>query len=44
MKFIRIKIRNLSIDSPALIQQLTQANFALSMSIPLPDMYQKAMS
>lgn len=44
MKFIRVKIKTLKIDSAELISQMIDQNFSLSAYIPLPDKYLKKIS
>jgi hypothetical protein len=41
MKFIRIKVKNLRIESEALLHKLIEGSFNLSVEVPLPDFYQK---
>jgi len=44
MKFIRIKVKQMKVDSEDLISKITQKSFTLSLDIPLPDVYHSCMS
>ena len=44
MKFIRVKVRTLRITSESLLSNLIAQNFTLSIEIPLPDFYSKAIN
>ena len=44
MKFIRIKVKQLHVESEDLIAKLTGGSFTVYCNIPLPDIYQKKMS
>jgi len=44
MKFIRVRVKTLHIESDELISQLHQDTFSLSMNLPLPDIHKKKMS
>jgi len=44
MKFIRIKVKEMMIESDALIQELAGQSFTLTASVPLPDVYQGKIS
>ena len=44
MKFIRVKVKNLKIESPDLISKLIDKSFKLYLTIPLPDVYRKSIS
>ena len=41
MKFIRIKVKNLVVESANLIEKLQQGPFTLSINVPIPNPYQK---
>lgn len=43
MKFIRLKVKDLNVLSPRLVQLLVQEPFALSLSVPLPDPHFKTV-
>ena len=44
MKFIRVKVKRVEIDSADLISKMTNEGFSLLISIPLPDIYQGKIS
>lgn len=44
MKFIRIKVKHLNVESPDLISKMTDKSFTLFLDIPLPDVYHKCLS
>lgn len=44
MKFIRVKVKNLRIESEELLHKLIDESFNLVVTIPLPDIYQKKIS
>lgn len=44
MKFIRVKIKTLRIDSDKLNSMIIEESFSLSVLIPLPDKYLKKIS
>jgi hypothetical protein len=44
MKFIRIKVKTLRVESEDVLHNLIENSFTLSVSVPLPDFYQKKIS
>ena len=44
MRYIRLKIKTLKIEDNDLLQQLIQKGFALNVTLPLADVYQKTIS
>ena len=44
MKFIRVKVKNLRIESEDLLHKLIDGSFNLQVTVPLPDIMQKKIS
>jgi len=44
MKFIRVKVKNLRIESEDLLHKLIDGSFNFQVAVPLPDIYQKKIS
>ena len=44
MKFIRVKVRSLNVDSDDLLQKINEHGLCLRVNIPLPDVYQKKVT
>jgi hypothetical protein len=44
MKFIRVRVKSLHVESDSLAQALNEDNFTLQINLPLPDVHKQQMS
>lgn len=44
MKFVRVKLLTLKIENEALLHELLNETFSITLDLPLPDIYQKKLS